>query len=515
MRLDFKNRTIKYIALTVSSMLGLANVAFNDYKNAKGISIFIAAIFIVNIAYDYYLKKLELKDTTDGLALKVRISIFFYTYLIGAYAMFLSGAFENSSILMYFAIVVFISIEFFGKKLGTLIYIMTMLQGYFYYSIFMTDDSAWKILMTIASLTAGYFVGIYLESMKKNQVLLKQKINEMETLFQISKLIDDFPGVDQIISNITKIIVESLSFGECYLMLYDEDKGQLINKSTYTKEEKSYNNSIPSLLEPGDGFPGKVYLSGESIFFYGDSIDELDCSSCDEREIKAFGVVPIKFYERTLGTITVTSRDYLKYDEQSEKVLKTIASRVGMVINSQKMFRELENATRKDSLTSLFNHGYFYEKLEYEIDTIKNQDLSLFVIMMDLDKFKLINDRYGHLLGDEVLKKIGDILHSMSTNQIVAARYGGEEFSLMVKCKDKSEVCKILYEFRKRIFQISKELKELEKSEIQITVSIGVSKYLEDSVIGEELVDIADKRMYISKSLGGDRIMNYCKEINN
>lgn len=507
MKLDLKNRTIKYIALIVASMLGLANMIFNDYKNSKEIVGIMIAIFIVNALYDYYLKRIGVRDTTDGTALKVRIAIFFYTYLIGAYALFLSGAFDNSSILMYFAIVVLISIDFFGKKWGTLVYVLTLSQGYAYYSIFITSKSAWQILMTIASLTAGYAVGIYLETMKKNQVLLKQKIDEMEMLFQISKLIDDFPGVDKIISEITKIIVDSLGVGECYIMIFDEELNLLINKSTYTKEEKNYNDSIPKSLSPGDGFPGKVYLSGESVFYYDESIDNLDCDSCTEREIRAFGIVPIKFYEKTLGTITITSREYIKRDDQSEKVLETIASRVAMVINSQRMFRELENATRKDSLTGLFNHGYFYEKLEYEISTLKDEKTSIFVIMMDLDKFKLINDKYGHIVGDEVLKKIGETLSLVSEYDITSARYGGEEFGVIIKSEDIEEALKFADEFRCRVSQVTESIRELSNDSAKLTISIGIAKYIDDSSQGEELIDIADKRMYRAKELGGNLVV--------
>lgn len=511
--LDSKNRTIKYISLIVASMLGIANVIFNDYKYFREVVLIAIAIFIVNAIYDYYIAKKEIKDASSGVLLKIRVGIFFYTYIIGAYALFISGAFDNSSILMYFAIVVLVSIDFFGKNMGTLVLILTLMQGYVYYSVVITESSAWRILMTIASLSAAYAVGFYLESMKKNQVLLCRKINEVEMLFEISRLVDDFPGLDKVISEISKIIVEYMGVSECYIMIYDEKIEKLINRSTHTKEYKKYNSSIPKVLEAGDGFPGKVFVSGESIFCYGDSLKNLDCDSLIEREIKAFGIVAIKFHEQILGTITITSREDMSCSEQDEKLLKTIASRVAMVINSQKMFKELENASRKDSLTALYNHGYFYERLEYEISILENKK-SIYVIMADLDKFKYINDIYGYVVGDKILIKIGETLNLMSRSEIICARYGGEEFSVIIKTENEEEVLQFSNTFREKVSMMYAVIDELKGEDIDLTVSIGLAKYIDDSIDSEELVCIADKRMYRAKELGGNRVINFDSKIN-
>ncbi len=504
---NIKNISIKYIVFLLSLMLASVNLIFNANSNYKKVLVIALIILIFNLMHDLFIRRLKEESRNSKHISTIRYALFFYTYISGAYGLYLSGAFDNSSILIYFTIVVFLSIDLFGKKSGTLIYIFTLFQEYVYYSVFIDGSSLWRISMAILSLSLGYILGLYFEGLKKNQILLKEKINEMEMLFQISKLIDEFPGVDQIFSGVTKIIVDYLGVSECYLMIYDEEKGDLVNRSTYTRDDREDNDSIPKILSPGSGFPGRVFLSGESVFYYEDGVEKLEAVGCSKREIKSFGIVPIKFKDKTIGTITITSRTYMKNDIQSERLLETIASRVGMVINSQRMFKKLENASRKDSLTGLFNHGYFYEKLEYDIRSFDIKNKSIFVVMMDLDKFKYINDRYGHLVGDEVLKKIGESLKSFEGADMISARYGGEEFGLIVRSSSLGEIIDLLDDFREKISRISTAIDELRKDKINITISIGIAEYIKDSHRAEELIDIADKRMYLVKENGGNDII--------
>jgi len=193
--------------------------------------------------------------------------------------------------------------------------------------------------------------------------------------------------------------------------------------------------------------------------------------------------------------------DFVKKPFENEHLIHIVTQ----CFEKHKTLKEKENLEEEvrrlsitDDLTGLYNHRHFFKTLEAELARLKRQKTSLSLMMFDLDNFKSYNDLYGHLEGDAVLKKIGEIVrHSIRYNVDTGYRYGGDEFAVLLIGASVDRAMAIAERIRSLIEQA-----EFRK---KTTVSIGLSEY-RDPLDLEEFVKSADDAMYIAKHSGGNRL---------
>ena len=162
-----------------------------------------------------------------------------------------------------------------------------------------------------------------------------------------------------------------------------------------------------------------------------------------------------------------------------------------------KLEEEVRRLSITDDLTGLYNHRHFFKTLESELTRLKRQRTSLSLLMFDLDNFKRYNDFYGHLEGDRVLRRIGEIIkHSIRHNVDSGYRYGGDEFAALLIGAFLDQALTIAERIRSSIEHAGFK---------DITVSIGLAEFREDFDL-EMFVKSADDAMYVAKHSGGNRI---------
>ncbi len=170
-----------------------------------------------------------------------------------------------------------------------------------------------------------------------------------------------------------------------------------------------------------------------------------------------------------------------------------------------------ENVIREtihDKLTGLFNRPYFDQTYRQQIALAKRYKDDFTVLFIDIDNFKEINDSYGHLAGDEALRKVGEIINQQKRDSDVAARYGGEEFVLLLTHTDNVSG----FIFAERLRQAIEKLKISYQDQcIQLTISGGIASFPFNSKDPEQLLKMADSAVYLSKGAGKNRI-SYFKE---
>ncbi len=163
----------------------------------------------------------------------------------------------------------------------------------------------------------------------------------------------------------------------------------------------------------------------------------------------------------------------------------------------------LESAMR-DGLTGAYNKRYFMDRLESEIQFSLRHNVNLALMIFDLDKFKDVNDTYGHLAGDNVLAAFAKSVQDSIRNEDVFARYGGEEFAILTRSINRNDV----YNFAERIRATTANLViESDNVRIPITVSIGIATIPEDPALGpDDLIKAADAMLYQAKRDGRNRV---------
>jgi diguanylate cyclase (GGDEF)-like protein len=166
---------------------------------------------------------------------------------------------------------------------------------------------------------------------------------------------------------------------------------------------------------------------------------------------------------------------------------------------------EIYRLTTIDGLTQVFNKRYFLETLEREIGRAQRYRRDLSLIIFDIDHFKKINDTYGHLAGDHVLKHLALVIKSRIRREDILSRYGGEEFTIILPEIDRENASQFADKIRRLI---EKAVFKFEDTEIPITISIGVAAYAPESGDVAEFIKVADDKLYQAKTQGRNRVVS-------
>lgn len=169
-----------------------------------------------------------------------------------------------------------------------------------------------------------------------------------------------------------------------------------------------------------------------------------------------------------------------------------------------KICQELYTQASIDFLTGLYNRRFFDRELELAVERAKRERLVFSLILMDIDHFKIINDRYGHVMGDEVLKRLGALIKNTFRKIDIPARYGGEEFAIILPGTGFEGALSAARRFQKRLSQ-----EEFGPSEnpFKVTVSMGVGTYRPLSKLSaQEFLKEVDYFLYRAKEAGRNQI---------
>ncbi len=165
---------------------------------------------------------------------------------------------------------------------------------------------------------------------------------------------------------------------------------------------------------------------------------------------------------------------------------------------------EIYRMTIVDGLTNAFNKRYLTEVLERELARARRYDRPLSLLILDIDHFKQINDRYGHLAGDHVLKELGHLVAGRIRSEETFARYGGEEFVLILPETPRQGALELAEQIRQKV---EKQVFEFESERIPVQVSIGVAALEGRQLDSQAFMKIADENLYRAKRSGRNRVV--------
>jgi len=189
---------------------------------------------------------------------------------------------------------------------------------------------------------------------------------------------------------------------------------------------------------------------------------------------------------------------------------KELLLRLKRVLKEQQLTREriqmlgkLQKLAITDGLTKLYNSRYFYNQVDLEVDRSNRYHHTLSLLLLDIDNFKVYNDTFGHLEGDRVLVRIGEMIKACLRKMDTAYRYGGEEFTVILPETNGQEAIHVAERIRTGIEK--EAFAPGPGKAVNITIRIGVTEYTAGERISA-LVERADKAMYVSKENGRNRV---------
>jgi diguanylate cyclase (GGDEF)-like protein len=210
--------------------------------------------------------------------------------------------------------------------------------------------------------------------------------------------------------------------------------------------------------------------------------------------------VPLIVRDEVIGVISAQSQKIDAFGKDQIRLLETIAIQAAIAVDNARLFTETQRLAITDGLTDVFNRRYLLELAENELERSRRHGRYLSAILFDLDHFKEVNDRFGHPMGDLVLKKIAELCRSSIRSTDLLGRYGGEEFIIIASETGQEQAIEIAERFRKRVQDFSLTT---DAGVLKLTISLGISTFLpgSDQTL-DDLIKRTDNALYASKALG-------------
>ena len=223
----------------------------------------------------------------------------------------------------------------------------------------------------------------------------------------------------------------------------------------------------------------------------------------DQRRTFVVNTTPISGENGSCGGVLTSFDDITEMEQKKEELASMLAVLQKSRDEIRRQNEELQVLASRDSLTGCFNRRSFFEKFEQLWESETGKELS--VMMVDIDHFKSINDNYGHVTGDHVLRHVGTVLRTTVdelASEGVVCRYGGEEFCVLIPDMGPSHATAIAETLRE-------EVAENKVSNISVTTSIGVSSRSFGAMDQQHALDQADQCLYVAKRMGRNQVVRW------
>lgn len=225
----------------------------------------------------------------------------------------------------------------------------------------------------------------------------------------------------------------------------------------------------------------------------------------EETEAGAMYVVPLRYRDTVFGTMTAINRlDQDDFDQGDRVLLEAIANQAAIALENMHLFAEIERLATTDELTGLHNRRHLFYLAEREFTRARRNSRPIAAMMLDMDRFKQVNDTHGHTVGDEVLQAVARRLTANVRTEDILGRYGGEEFVAILPETDRTKAREIA---ERLLRAICEEPIATTRGPVNVTISIGVAGTCEDLPDPMTLVDQADAALYTAKRAGRNRVV--------
>jgi diguanylate cyclase (GGDEF)-like protein len=246
--------------------------------------------------------------------------------------------------------------------------------------------------------------------------------------------------------------------------------------------------------------PGFVALNNRAVL-QRDLVHEhrfLEDMRLLEEGLRTYVLLPLSSRGQAIGVLAIGSAESGVFDDSTLARLQPLADAVALAFENVRLFQKTRQLSISDEITPLHNFRYFHQALDRELKLVDRYGSTLSLVFMDLDRFKPINDQYGHLRGSRTLREVGFLIRAAVRETDIPARYGGDEFVIVLPQTD-GEPARVLADKLRSLIEEHTFLQE-EGINARLGVSLGVATYPEEAKTKEELIRLADKRMYEDKA---------------
>jgi diguanylate cyclase (GGDEF)-like protein len=207
--------------------------------------------------------------------------------------------------------------------------------------------------------------------------------------------------------------------------------------------------------------------------------------------------------ERRAAGLVLLSRAEPPFSDREQVVVSIFATQVAILLETIRTREQIVNLADTDDLTGIWNKRYFRRQLPQEIERARTFNVPLSLLLFDIDEFKLINDSFGHVIGDVVLSELCGVVRETLRPTDILARFGGDEFAIILPHTDAQGACAVAERVLRHVRSLT--IPTDEEGAIQCSVSIGIAEFHRDDASANDLIRRADERLYLSKRQGKNR----------
>ncbi|EFM12919.1 diguanylate cyclase with GAF sensor [Paenibacillus curdlanolyticus YK9] len=315
-------------------------------------------------------------------------------------------------------------------------------------------------------------------------------IGELRLINELTKLLSQSLKLKDIFNYTTSELLRIYQADCCCLLSYDKTLNKFVVMSSNLPSFENEQFSIEY------GFTGVVYRSQEPVII-SDYWQSNNVSSrwMDDSGSRSLIAAPILSGSEVVGVILVGHRSPNYFSYENYKLLQVLSSHIGLAMSNASLHAEVRRMVITDHLTGLSARHYLNDRIQRK----QRKDRCGSLIVVDIDKFKSINDTYGHQVGDQILMQVSETIKASIRETDIAARWGGEELAIYLPEIRREQAYRIAERIRKKV--------ELE-THPSVTVSCGLSEWTfeDEKVSVESLFYRADMALYQAKNSGRNRI---------
>jgi diguanylate cyclase (GGDEF)-like protein/putative nucleotidyltransferase with HDIG domain len=319
---------------------------------------------------------------------------------------------------------------------------------------------------------------------------------EIYALYEIAQAMGSSLGVSDTMALISSKLSNIVPFSCCALFLYNEENETLRCRFATGVES----DVIQQLtIRNGHGLTGWVARNRRPLVNARPSTDlEAAGHPADRTALLSALVCPLLFNERFIGTISVYHTDPSVYTDDHRRLLDRISEQAAAVIYNSMVFEQTQEDSLTDPLTALPNTRFMFMHLTRELSRAERLKAEVSLLVMDLDNFKVINDTYGHHVGDRALRDIAGVLRQGIRPYDICVRYAGDEFIVVLSGCGGEEAERKRLELQRAVDQLLFEARPGQT--LPLAISVGASVFPHDGNTYETLLATADGRMYRDKT---------------